>query len=409
MLREPTGETPDHIDTQLQHIGQAPLDPVTGSGPVALPSMRTSTVRFASMDMLDRAQAAKQRGERVPTYGRVGLQTHEALETLLCRLEGGQRAFLAPSGMAAISMALMACLSQGEHALVVDCVYGPVRYLHKTILSRMGIAADFIAPSLEKLQAALRPETRILYLESPGSLLLEMLDLPALARWAHQHKLTVIVDNTWGSGYIYQPLTLGADISVIAATKYIGGHSDLMLGAAVATDPTLIARLHETHYALGSTVSADDAWLALRGARTLGLRMRGCAENAQTVCQWLAQQPQVSRIFFPAWPEDPGHALWQRDAKGSNGLLAVAVDFTTPQTRRLIDHLRLFSIGYSWGGYESLVTQVEPSALASHHYWGANATPRMQAGTVLRLHIGLEDPADLIADLDEAFKAAAQP
>ncbi|MGB7400243.1 trans-sulfuration enzyme family protein [Castellaniella sp.] len=409
MPRESTGDAPDRIDTQLQHIGQAPLDPVTGAGPVALPSMRTSTVRFASMDMLDRAQAAKQRGERVPTYGRVGLQTHEALETLLCRLEGGQRAFLAPSGMAAISMALMACLSQGEHALVVDCVYGPVRYLHKTILSRMGIAADFVAPSLEKLQAALRPETRILYLESPGSLLLEMLDLPALARWAHQHKLTVIADNTWGSGYIYQPLTLGADISVIAATKYIGGHSDLMLGAAVATDPALIARLHETHYALGSTVSADDAWLALRGARTLGLRMRGCAENAQTVCQWLAQQPQVSRIFFPAWPEDPGHALWQRDAKGSNGLLAVAVDFTTPQTRRLIDHLRLFSIGYSWGGYESLVTQVEPSALASHHYWGANATPRMQAGTVLRLHIGLEDPVDLIADLDEAFKAAAQP
>jgi cystathionine beta-lyase len=397
---------PDRIDTLLQHTGQAPLDPVTGSGPVALPSYRTSTVRFASMDVLDRAQAAKQRGERVPTYGRVGLQTHEALETLLCRLEGGERAFLAPSGMAAISMALMALLGQGDHALVVDCVYGPVRYLHKTVLSRMGVSMDFVRGNLAALQAALRPETRVLYLESPGSLLMEMLDLPALARWAHERGLTVVADNTWGSGYIYRPLALGADVSVVAATKYVSGHSDLMLGAAVARDPALVGKLHETHYALGSTVSADDAWLALRGARTLGVRLRACAENAMAVCRWLDAQPQVSRIFFPAWPDDAGHALWRRDATGANGLLAVAVDFTEAQVRRLIDSLRLFGIGYSWGGYESLVTQVEPGALASHGYWAEMADARMQAGTVLRLHIGLEDPADLIADLAQAFAAA---
>lgn len=401
-----TANTSDRIDTLLQHIGQAPLDPVTGSGPVAMPSMRTSTVRFASMDVLDRAQAAKQRGERVPTYGRVGLQTHEALETLLCSLEDGRRAFLAPSGMAAISMALMACLSQGDHALVVDCVYGPVRYLHKTILSRMGIAMDFVRPDLDSLQAALRPETRVLYLESPGSLLMEMLDLPALSRWAHDRGLIVVADNTWGSGYIYRPLTLGADISVVAATKYIGGHSDLMLGVAVARDPDMIRMLHDTHYALGSTVSADDAWLALRGARTLGLRMRACGEHAMAVCQWLAGQPQVSHIFFPAWPQDGGHALWRRDATGSNGLMAVAVDFDEHRVRRVIDGLRLFGIGYSWGGYESLVTQVEPVALASNGHWARVASDRMRAGTVLRLHIGLEDPVDLIADLAQAFAAA---
>ncbi len=398
----------DRTDTLLQHIGQAPLDPVTGSGPVALPSYRASTVRFASMDVLDRAQAAKQRGERVPTYGRVGLQTHEALETLLCRLEGGERAFLAPSGMAAISMALMALLGQGDHALVVDCVYGPVRYFHKTVLSRMGVAMDFVRGDLDSLRAALRPETRVLYLESPGSLLMEMLDLPALARWAHEQGLTVVADNTWGAGYIYRPLALGADVSVTAATKYLGGHSDLMLGAAVARDPALVGRLHETHYALGSTVSADDAWLALRGARTLGVRMRACADNALEVCRWLDAQPQVSRIFFPAWPDDAGHALWRRDATGANGLLSVAVDFTEPQVRRLIDGLRLFGIGYSWGGYESLVTQVEPGALASHGYWARIADERMRKGTVLRLHIGLEDPADLIADLAQAFEAAGR-
>ncbi|CAM3694901.1 cystathionine beta-lyase [Castellaniella denitrificans] len=398
----------DRTDTLLQHIGQAPLDPVTGSGPVALPSYRASTVRFASMDVLDRAQAAKQRGERVPTYGRVGLQTHEALETLLCRLEGGERAFLAPSGMAAISMALMALLGQGDHALVVDCVYGPVRYFHKTVLSRMGVAMDFVRGDLDSLRAALRPETRVLYLESPGSLLMEMLDLPALARWAHEQGLTVVADNTWGAGYIYRPLALGADVSVTAATKYLGGHSDLMLGAAVARDPALVGRLHETHYALGSTVSADDAWLALRGARTLGVRLRACAEHAMEVCRWLDAQPQVSRIFFPAWPDDAGHALWRRDATGANGLLSVAVDFTEPQVRRLIDGLRLFGIGYSWGGYESLVTQVEPGALASHGYWARIADERMRKGTVLRLHIGLEDPADLIADLAQAFEAAGR-
>ncbi|MFA7474923.1 MAG: PLP-dependent aspartate aminotransferase family protein [Castellaniella sp.] len=396
----------DRTDTLLQHIGQAPLDPATGAGPVALPSYRTSTVRFASMDVLDRAQAAKQRGERVPTYGRVGLQTHEALETLLCRLEGGDRAFLAPSGMAAISMALMALLSQGDHALVVDSVYGPVRYLHKTVLTRMGVSMDFAHGDLASLQAALRPETRVLYLESPGSLLMEMLDLPALARWAHEHGLIVVADNTWGSGYIYRPLGLGADVSVIAATKYVGGHSDLMLGAAVSSDPALIGRLHETHYALGNTVSADDAWLALRGARTLGVRLRACAEHALEVCRWLDAQPQVSRIFFPAWPDDAGHALWRRDATGSNGLLSVAVDFDGAQVRRLIDGLRLFGIGYSWGGYESLITQVESSALASHGYWSSVADERMRKGTVLRLHIGLEDSADLIADLAQAFEAA---
>ncbi|HEX7387147.1 MAG TPA: cystathionine beta-lyase [Castellaniella sp.] len=396
----------DRIDTLLQHTGQATLDPVTGSGPVALPSYRTSTVRFASMDALDAAQAAKQRGERVPTYGRVGLQTHAAFEELMCQLEGGTRAFLAPSGMAAISMALMALLSQGDHALVVDCVYGPVRQLHKAILSRMGVAMDFVAPDIASLQAALRPETKVLYLESPGSLLIEMLDLPALAQWAHEHGLTVVADNTWGSGYIYRPLALGADISVVAATKYVGGHSDLMLGAAVTRDPALVARLHETHYALGSTVSADDAWLAIRGARTLGLRMQACGDHAMTICQWLSRRPEVSHIFSPAWPGDAGHALWQRDATGSNGLFSVAVDFNEAQVRRVIDSLRLFGLGYSWGGYESLVTQVEPSALKSHHYWQRVATDRMKAGTVLRLHVGLEDSADLIADLEQAFESA---
>ncbi|MFA5663037.1 PLP-dependent aspartate aminotransferase family protein [Castellaniella sp.] len=399
-------KTADHVDTVLQHAGQAPLNPITGTGPVSLPAVRTSTVRFVSMAAHDQAQMARHAGHRVATYGRLGLDTHEAFEALVCELEGGQRAFLAPSGMAAISMTLMACLSAGDHALVADCVYGPVRAFHKTVLARLGVAMDFVAPDIESLQAALRPETRMLYLESPGSLLMQMLDVPALTRWAHAHGLLVVVDNTWGSGYVYHPLALGADISVLAATKYLGGHSDLMLGAAVVRDHQHIRALADTHNALGSTVGADDVWLALRGARTLGLRMEASGDHALQVCEWLAAQPQVQRVFFPAWPQDPGHGLWQRDASGSNGLLAVALSFDQHQARRLVDALRLFGIGYSWGGYESLVSLVSPATLEAHSYWRSLVASGLQAGSVLRLHVGLEDVADLLQDLESAFAAA---
>ncbi|MFA7437200.1 PLP-dependent aspartate aminotransferase family protein [Castellaniella sp.] len=395
----------DRVDTVLQHVGQAPLNPVTGTGPVSLPAVRTSTVRFASMKAHDQAQMARHAGHRVATYGRVGLDTHEAFEALVCELEGGQRAFLAPSGMAAISMTLMAYLSAGDHALVTDSVYGPVRAFHKSVLARMGVAMDFVAPDIDSLQAALRPETRVLYLESPGSLLMQMLDVPALVRWAHDRGLLVVADNTWGSGYVYRPLALGVDISVLAATKYLGGHSDLMLGAAVVRDAQHVRALSDTHYALGSTVGADDVWLALRGARTLGLRMQACGDHALQVCEWLSAQPSVRRVFFPAWPHDPGHGLWQRDASGSNGLLAVALDFDRHQARRLVDALRLFGIGYSWGGYESLVSLVDPETLAQHSYWRSLSAGGLQAGSVLRLHVGLEDAADLLQDLESAFAA----
>lgn len=394
------------IDTRLQHSGLARLDPDTLSGPVAMPSMRTSTVRFANMDALDRAQAAKGRGERVATYGRVGLQTHAAFEQVLCELEGGTRAYLAPSGMAAISLALLALLNTGEHALVADCAYGPVRYLDKTVLSRMGAQVSYCRATPDALEEAVRPNTRVLYIESPGSLLMEMLDLPALVQWAQGHGLVVVADNTWGSGYIYRPLELGVDVSVIAATKYLGGHSDLMMGAVVARDVGLNRCLGENHYALGYTVSADDVWLALRGVRTLGIRMRQSAAHALRICEFLAQRPEVLRIFHPAWPSDEGHALWQRDCTGSNGLLSVALDLEAIQVRRLIDALALFGIGYSWGGYESLVSAVEPAALAQHSYWARQGDARLRADSVIRLQIGLEDPRDLIADLGQAFEAA---
>jgi len=392
-----------HPDTVLQHSGTARFNPQTGTAPVAIPSMRASTVRFENLDALDRAVAGKARGERPGTYGRVGMDTHIALENVLCELEGAQRGFLAPSGLAAITLTFISLLNTADHVIVADCVYGPVRHLDKTVLRRLGIEVSYSRATPEALAVQLRPNTRMIYVESPGSLLFEMLDIPALARFAHEHGLILATDNTWGSGYIYRPLGLGADISVVAGTKYVGGHSDLMLGAVMVNGSELMQRVNDNHYAMGYSISADDAWLALRGVRSLPVRLRRHAENALEVCEFLSRRPEVARIYHPAWPQDPGHALWRRDCTGSNGMLAVELRLDHAAARRFVDALTLFGIGFSWGGFESLVQLVDHTALACHGYWqgGANA--------VVRLHIGLESPQDLVADLAQALQAAAQP
>ena len=389
------------LDTRLQHLGLASFNPDTGAAPVAQPSVRTSTVRFRDLAALDKAQALKAKGLRGVTYGRVGLETHDALERVFCELEGAQRSFLAPSGLSAITLALMALLNAGDHALVADCSYGPVRYLDKVVLSRMGVQLSYCRAQIQALQAQIKPNTRMLYVESPGSLLFEMLDLPALSQFAKEHGLLLVVDNTWGSGYIYQPLALGADVSVVAGTKYVGGHSDLMLGAVMVNDPEVARRINDTHYAMGYAVSADDAWLALRGVRTLPIRLKQHAANALEVCRFLADRPEVARIYHPAWPQDPGHALWQRDCTGSNGMLSVELKFTEAQARSFVDALTLFGIGFSWGGYESLVQWVEPSSIASHGYFAGNGN------AVVRMHIGLESPQDVNADIARALDEVA--
>lgn len=389
------------LDTRLQHAGLADFNPITGSAPVALPSMRTSTVRFRDLNALDNALAARADGQRAVVYGRGGMDTHDALERVFCDLEGAQRTFLAPSGMAAITLAMLATLNAGDHVLVADCAYAPVRTLDNSMLQRLNIQVSYCPGHVNGLAQYVKPNTRVLYVESPGSLLFEMLDMPALSAFAKQHNLLLITDNTWGAGYIYRPLDLGADVSVVAGTKYVGGHSDLMLGAVMVNDPDLIQRMHQTHYAMGLSVSADDVWLALRGVRTMPIRLRQSAENALQVCEFLAGRPEVARIYHPAWPEDAGHALWLRDCTGSNGMLAVQLKLNPDQARRLVEALTLFGIGFSWGGFESLVQLVQNSMLASHSYW--------QGGddAVLRLHIGLESPVDLIADLTQALDSCS--
>lgn len=390
------------LETRLLHTGIAEFNPKTGLAPVALPPVRTSTVRFRDLATLDAVIAQRQAGDRPNTYGRPGRDTHMALEDVFCQLEHAQRTFLAPSGLSAITLVFLALLRQGDHVLVTDSIYGPVRSLDKLVLQRMGISVTYCRGTPQAMRAQLRPETRMIYVESPGSLLLEMLDVPALAAFAREHGLILAADNTWGAGYVYQPLQLGAQISVVAGTKYIGGHADLMLGAVAVGDPALVQTINDVHYAMGYTIGADDAWLALRGVRTLALRMRQHAQSALQICRFLAQRPEVARIFHPAWPDDPGHALWQRDCTGANGLMSVALRMSPQQGRRFVDALKLFDIGFSWGGFESLVQWVEPGSLAPHAYWQGGDLP------VVRLHIGLEAVEDLQADLAQALDAAQQ-
>lgn len=389
------------ILTKLSHLGTAPCDSNTPVAPVALPSIRTSTVRFNSIADLHETYRRKNAGERIAGYGRMGMETHAAFEEIMCELEGGERAFLAPSGLAAISMVLLSLLNAGDHMLVADCSYEPVRVMQDTVLQRMNISSTFCSMAdVESLESLVQENTRILYLESPGSLLMEMLDVPALVAFAKKHNLIVVADNTWGSGLAYRPLDLGADISIVAVTKYVGGHSDLLMGAVVVKGEELIQRIDNNQYALGYSISADDAWLAIRGARTLDVRMKRHAIHALAVCDFFAQQAETLQIYHPAYTKDANHALWERDAIGSNGMMSVALNLSKKQTEVFVDSLSLFNIGFSWGGYESLITMPSTDFLAGHAYWNR------EYPSLVRLHIGLENVSDLIADLEQALNKA---
>jgi cystathionine beta-lyase len=384
--------------TRLLHAGAPPLR--GGSGPVNVPVVRTSTVRFADTAAYADHHHRRTAGERVASYGRHGLDTHRALEDAVTALEGGHRAFLTPSGLSAITLVLLALLSPGDHALVADSVYSPVRRVDATLLQRLGIRLEYFSPAQDDLAAKIRPNTRLVYLESPSSLLYEVLDLPALAGVARAHGIPVAADNTWSGGWFYKPLQLGANLSVQAATKYIAGHSDVMQGIVVADTPALAAKLATAYEALGLTVGADDAYLALRGVRTLPVRLAQHQRHATEVAQWLQRQPQVGRVFYPALANDPGHALWQRDFSGASGLVSfVLAGADVRQAEAFIDALRFFGIGASWGGYESLALIAAPERLREHSAWRGT-------DPVVRLHVGLEDPQDLIADLGQALVRA---
>jgi cystathionine beta-lyase len=361
------------------------------------PIVRGSTVLHASVADMKARIAARNSGQDEPiTYGIYGGPTHQAFYDALKALEGGHRSWAFPSGLTACVIALQAFLKSGDHVLVPDSVYFPVRRFCRDTLSRFGIRTTFYDPLIgADIEHLFTPTTRVLWLEAPGSHTFEMQDVPLLASIARASGAISAIDNTWATPLYFQPLKHGVDISVHAATKYIGGHSDLLMGTVTSNErawPQLREAIH--HY--GLTTSADDCALALRGLRTMGVRLVQHRAHADALIAWFKQQPEVERVLYPALPEDPGHALWRRDFSGASGLFGVALKPGIAEARlhALIDGLQLFGRGYSWGGFESLLIQSLPER---------TVTPPIAKGLLFRVHAGLEDPADLIADLEVGF------
>lgn len=338
-------------------------------------------------------------------YGRRGGPTHWALAEALTAIEpGAEGTELFPSGVAAISTTLLALLQPGDELLLADNVYEPTRNFAFGMLARMGIAArTFDAMRPGALEAAIGPASRVVMLECPGSLTMEVCDIPALAATARGRGLISVIDNTWASPLGFAALSAGCDVSVMSLTKHVGGHSDLMMGSAAAAGDAL-RRIRHAAQDMGQVVSPDDAALALRGLRTLAVRLERSTASALAVAEWLTARDEVSAVLCPMLPGAPGHELWRRDFTGGCGLFSFVLRQADKAARaRFIDALSLFGIGYSWGGYESLVIPVDPARIRDHAAWPAGID--QGSGLGLRLAIGLEDPADLIADLSKGFAA----
>ncbi|MGH7056630.1 MAG: cystathionine beta-lyase [Acetobacteraceae bacterium] len=385
--------------TLLSHAGRAGIH---AHGFVNPAVVRGSTVLYPSC--ADRIAIGKRRLEQTLLYGTHGTPTHFALEDMIAAIEGGTRTQIVSTGLAAVTTPLLAFLSAGEHCLMPDSVYGPARGFATRLLSRMGIETTFYAPDIgaRELVPLFRENTRVLYLESPGSHTFEMQDVPALAAAGHAHGLKVLMDNTWGL-HFFQPFRHGVDVSIQALTKYALGHSDAVLGAVTTANDGDWERLRNAALELGQSAGPDDCWLAIRGLRTLGIRLDRQMQSGLTVASFLAARPEVHSVLHPALPGAPGHSIWKRDFSGAPSLFGVVFEprFRPEATQAMIDSLSLFGIGASWGGYESL-------ALPTTGFLTRTAEPGKDfGGPAIRLHIGLEDPADLIADLEHGLAVLA--
>lgn len=331
-----------------------------------------------------------------PLYGIDGTASQGSLRRAIADLERAEQCWLAPSGLAAVTLPLLALTQPGDEVLTTDAVYGPTRRFLTRYLAARGVTARFHSPeaTAEEVISLIGDRTRVLLIEAPGSLTMEMIDAPLLAAAAKARGVRTVMDNTWAAGLAFKPLTHGVDVSLQALTKYVGGHSDLMLGAVCASDPDVVKAVAGTYEDLGLCVSPDDAWLALRGLRTLPVRYAEQARSMMRVAEWMAARPEVSRVLHPALPGDPGHALWTRDFTGAASLFGVVMQGGDSRAAHaFLDALRLFGLGYSWGGFESLITYETPQM-------AFRVAPPVLEGPLLRLHVGLEDPQDLIADLE---------
>ena len=384
--------------TRLVHAGRkAHVEP----GLVNLPVARASTVTFDSMAHMRDVQRRFDAGEPVPTYGITNMPLRVAFEELMVEIEGGHRAATYPSGLAAVASAILATVQAGDHILVTDAVYGPTRMFCDRTLKRFGVATEYYDPLAgPDIEGLMKPNTRAVYLESPGSLTFEVQDFPAIAKVARARGAAVIHDNTWATGINFRSFEHGADLVIQAATKYPAGHSDVLIGAVVANEQWW-PRLKETTRDLGQTASPDDLWLTLRGMRTLDVRLREQSASALFIAQGLQGHAAIARVLHPALEDHPQHALWRRDFLGATGLFGIELrPAPREKVERFVESLQLFTLGYSWGGFESLVT------LADLDRYGRTAVP-WTGGPVVRLQIGLEDPQDLLDDLRQALALIA--
>jgi len=376
--------------TRLIRAGNAPGALAKTVGP---PIQRGSTV------LLPNAAALYDYGQ--VTYGRQGLAAQAALQEALAELEDGAGVALYPSGLAALSGALLAVLKAGDEVLVVDNVYAPTRRFCEQVLKRFGVGVSYFDPrqAPEALVGQASPATRLILMESPGSLTLEMQDVGRIAELAKGRGILTACDNTWGAGLLFKPLHHGVDLSIQALTKYVGGHSDAFMGSAAARDPAMVRTLNEGVLHLGWSVSPEDAYLMLRGLRTLPARLEAQGKSALRIAQWLSGRPEIAAVLHPALAADPDHELWKRDFTGAASLFTIALRPAAPAAvDAFLDALELFGLGFSWGGYESLAISCDPQ-LRSRRF------PRDYGGPLVRLHVGLEDADDLIADLRRALAA----
>ena len=388
------GDTRPGPQTRLVRAG---YDPAIQRDFVNPPVVHGSTVLFPD------ARTMETHGQKY-TYGTRGTPTTDALCDAINELEGAAGTILVPSGLAAVTVPLLAYLSAGDHALIVDSVYGNVREFCDSMLKRLGIAVDYYDPSLGAgIEALFKPNTRLVHTEAPGSNTFEMQDIPAISAVAHRHGAIVTMDNTWATPLYFRPLDFGVDVSIQASTKYPAGHADVLFGT-VSANAQHWPRLKQTNGLIGLCAAPDDAYQVLRGLRTLGVRLDRHQKSALDIAHWLESRADVARVLHPALPSFPGHDIWKRDFKGASGVFSFVLrvereDQFKEKAQAFLDGLSLFGLGYSWGGFASLALHVSLRE--------RKATPIPPEGPVLRLQVGLEDVDDLKADLERGFAAVA--
>ncbi len=372
-------------DTLITHAGRMSREHF---GVVNTPVYRVSTILYENLAALEAADAPY-------IYGRLGTPTSRSLEIAASELEGGARTVLCPSGLSAITTAILSVCGSGDHLLVTDSCYGPTRSFCDKALRQFGVETSYYAPTIGAgIKELFRSNTRAVFCESPGSLTFEIQDLPAIAEMVHAHGASVLLDNTWATPLFFNALGHGADVSIQAATKYVGGHADVMLGYVTANE-SHAGRIADTHEQLGLCASGDDCFLALRGLRSLAVRLARHQETGLRLARWLAERPEVACVLHPALEDDAGHTIWKRDFEGSSGLFGLVLKpVTEAALHAFLDGFSIFGLGYSWGGYESLI-------VPAHIRRTANLF--VAEGPVLRIHAGLENPDDLLDDLERGF------